>query len=147
MNALPLIQGPGNPHYERVGGEPAVRRLVDAFYAAMDTREDARAIRAMHPSDLSATRTILFKYFTEWLGGPKQYTAERGPPRLRRVHMPFPIDAAASRAWLACMRQALDDISADIALREELDAAFAKIAAHLENTADSHPHHDHHRSL
>jgi hemoglobin len=142
MNALPLIQAPSNPHYERVGGEAAVRRLVEAFYAAMDTRDDARAIRAMHPADLTATKAILFKYFTEWLGGPKQYSAERGPPRLRRVHMPFPIDAAASRAWLGCMAQALDAIGADATLRDDLGAAFAKIAAHLENTTDP----IHHRS-
>ena len=137
MNALPPIQAPTNPHYERVGGAPAVQRLVDAFYAAMDTRDDARAIRAMHPADLTATKAILFKYFTEWLGGPKQYSAERGPPRLRRVHQPFPIDAAAGRAWLACMAQALNAIGADASLRSELSAAFAKIAAHIENTHDS----------
>jgi len=134
MNAQPMAQPPSNPHYERVGGEAAVQRLVDAFYAAMDKRDDAQAIRAMHPADLTATKAILFKYFTEWLGGPKQYTAERGAPRLRRVHMPFPIDAAASRAWLGCMQQALDAIGAESSLRAELGAAFAKIAAHIENT-------------
>jgi len=136
MNALPLIQAPTNPHYDRLGGEAAVQRLVDAFYAAMDSREDARAIRAMHPADLAHTKAVLFNYFSEWLGGPKRYSAERGQPRLRHAHMPFTIDAAAARAWLACMQQALQAVGAEESLRAELGRSFEKIALHLQNTYD-----------
>ena len=136
MNALPQIQAPTNPHYERLGGEAAVQALVEAFYAAMDTREDARAIRAMHPANLAHTKAVLFNYFSEWLGGPRRYSSERGQPRLRHAHLAFAIDAAAARAWLACMQQALQAVCADAALREELGRSFEKIALHLQNTYD-----------
>ena len=79
-------------------------------------------------------------YLAEWLGGPKRYSTERGQPRLRRVHMPFAIDTDARDAWLACMHQALDEIGADAALRDELLAAFAKVADHLKNTDTDSTH-------
>jgi hemoglobin len=88
----------------------------------------------MHAADLSPTKAVLVAYLTEWLGGPKLYSPTRGTPKLRRVHLPYPIDRAASQAWMACMQQALDRIVADLALRDELSSAFAKIAAHIENT-------------
>ena len=134
MSAPALIPVVANPHFERLGGAVAVQRLVEAFYAAMQDRDDARAVRAMHTADLTATKAVLVLYLSEWLGGPKRYTAERGAPRLRRVHQPFAIDAAARDAWLACMQQALDQTSGDAELKSTLRAAFAKIAEHVQNT-------------
>ena len=81
-----------NPHYERLGGAEGVTRLVAAFYRAMDTRADARTIRAMHETDLSRTQDVLVLYLGEWMGGPPRYTAERGAPRL------------LGRNWTVCGR-------------------------------------------
>ena len=128
-----------NPHLERLGGADAVTRLVDAFYRAMDSRADAQTIRAMHDADLSATKAVLVKYLTQWLGGPQAYSAERGAPALRRRHHRFDIDAAASEAWMACMRQALAETCADAELRAALEAAFAGIAEHIRNTVPHSP--------
>ncbi len=75
MSALPVVAANPNPHFQRLGGEAAVARLVDAFYRAMDQRDDARAIRAMHDADLAQTKAVLRIYLAEWLGGPKRYTA------------------------------------------------------------------------
>lgn len=128
---LPIVS---NPHYGRLGGRPVIERLVDAFYDAMDRRPEAATIRAMHAADLGETRRVLVTYLSEWLGGPRDYTAERGPPQLRRRHQRFGIDAAARDAWMACMREALDTVAPDPDLRRELDAAFLKIADFLRNT-------------
>jgi len=123
-----------NPHYVRLGGHASVVQLVDAFYRAMDARPEAAAIRAMHEPDLAHTKAVLVKYFSEWMGGPRLYSPERGAPRLRRQHQPFDIDAAARDAWMLCMRQALAEVCADEALRAELDAAFYKVADFMRNT-------------
>ena len=131
---LPIASA-ANPHFVRFGGEAAVRRLVDAFYKAMDTREDARVIRAMHEPDLTQTKAVLVNYLGEWMGGPKQYSATRGQPMLRRRHLPFAVDDAARDAWMACMTQALAETCEDAALRGELEAAFRKVADHLRNTS------------
>jgi hemoglobin len=68
------------------------------------------------------------------MGGEKVYSADRGSPMLRRRHHPFDIDVAARDAWMACMRQALDEACPDVGLRQELAAAFWKIADHIKNT-------------
>lgn len=147
MSALPVVNLSSNPHFMRLGGEAAVARLIEAFYGAMQRRADARAIRAMHAADLGPTKAVLKLYLAEWLGGPKQYTAHHGPPRLRRVHAPFPIDAAAREAWMACMRDALEATCSDAGLREELLAAFAKVAGHLVNAPTDSLTDTPHRSL
>ena len=129
----PAPSGTPNPHFQRFGGREAVQRLVDAFYAAMDARADAQVIRAMHAEDLADTRRVLVNYLCEWMGGPRDYSAERGAPKLRRRHQPFAIDDAARDAWMACMRQALAETCGDAALRHELEAAFAKVAEAMRN--------------
>lgn len=130
---VPLSPTLQNPHYQQLGGEAAVRRLVDRFYALMDQLPEARAIRAMHPADLGASREKLFLFLSGWLGGPPLYTQHYGPPRLRQKHLPFPVDTAARDAWMACMNQALDEQVADAALREQLKASFFKTADFLRN--------------
>lgn len=124
----PKIIDPPNPHFGRVGGELVVRALVEAFYRQMDTRAEARTIRAMHPPDLTAAKTSLTLHLVEWLGGPKHYSAERGHPRLRARHARFPIGPAEREAWLACMSAALEEVIADAALREDLGRAFRRTA-------------------
>jgi hemoglobin len=133
MTTLHVVPAQANPHLARLGGRGAVVRLVDAFYGAMDRREDARVLRAMHAADLTETRAVLVMYLVEWLGGPRQYSAERGPPRLGRVHRPFAIDSSARLAWMACMDEALGAVCQDDDLRHDLRAAFGKLAAHLQN--------------
>jgi hemoglobin len=123
------------PHFEMLGGEPGVTRLVDAFYRHMDTRADARGIRAMHEPDLGPTRSVLVLYLCEWLGGPRRYTASHGHPRLRMRHAGFAIGMAERDAWLACMRAALEEVGAAPALQAELMTAFFKTADWMRNTA------------
>lgn len=122
-----------NPHYRLLGGEPAVRQLVAHFYDAMDRRSDAMFIRALHPADLGQARERLFQFLSGWLGGPPLYAERHGPPRLRRAHAAFAIDAAARDAWMACMDQALGAVVRDPGLRDELRAAFMKVATALVN--------------
>jgi len=117
-----------NPHYEKLGGEPAVRKLVDRFYALMCELHEAAEIRAMHPADLTQAKEHLFMFLSGWLGGPPLYARHRGPPRLGRAHASFGIDATDRDAWMLCMTQALDEQVADAELRGQLVAAFAKVA-------------------
>ena len=93
--------------FDRIGGEEAVDRLVDAFYGHMDSLPEAKTIRDMHAADLGPIGDVLKRYLTEWTGGPKLYSPEKGHPRLRQRHMGFPIDNAARDAWMTCMRKAL----------------------------------------
>ncbi len=125
--------------FERVGGAVAIDRLVEAFYERMDTLPEARAIRSMHAPDLGQVKNVLKRYLSEWAGGPKLYSPEKGHPRLRQRHMGFAIGNAERDAWLLCMRGALEATVRDSAARRDLDAALTKLADWMRNQADN-PH-------
>jgi len=127
-------------HYQRIGGEAKIRQLVDRFYAIMDELPETYGIRKMHGEDLSHPGQKLFDFLSGWLGGPQLYVEKHGNPVLRRRHLPFAIGAAERDQWLLCMRQALDEVVDAPELRQEMFAAFAKLADHMRNqTADHSP--------
>jgi hemoglobin len=125
--------------FERLGGSDAIDRLVEAFYHRMDVLPQAQRIRAMHDRDLGATKQALKDYLSEWTGGPKLYTPQKGHPRLRQRHLRIPIDIAERDAWMLCMRGALEETIVDAAARREIDEALAKLADWLRNQAGN-PH-------
>ncbi len=118
--------------FERIGGEPGVRALVDRFYDLMDTVPDAAPIRAMHPRDLRMSREKLFLFLVGWMGGPPLYVQRFGHPRLRARHLPFPIGDDEARQWMLCMSRALDALE-DAELRNFLAGAFERTALHMRN--------------
>ena len=123
--------------YEQCGEEPGIRRLADDFYGFMDTLDEAKLIRDMHPADLTDSIQKFGDFLVGWTGGPQVYVQKHGHPRLRRRHFPFPIDSAARDQWLLCMHRALDahpDVPAEAA--DMLFSAFARMADHLRNTPD-----------
>jgi hemoglobin len=125
-------ESPQTP-FEHFGGQPTVDRLVDLFYQRMDTLPEARHIRSLHPADLGPINALLKKYLAEWLGGPKRYSSERGHPRLRARHLPFPIGDAERDAWLLCMNGAIDAAIPESPVREEVRAAVIKLADWMRN--------------
>jgi hemoglobin len=124
---------PRPTHFERVGGQPAVDRIIDAFYRRMDTLPEAQTIRALHPPDLTNTKIVLKKYLAEWLGGPPLYSQERGHPRLRMRHLPFSIGAPERDSWMLCMRGALEEVADSAQIRDEILKQLYKTADWMRN--------------
>lgn len=110
-----------------------VRALVDRFYDLMDARPEARAIRAMHPTDLAHSREKLHLFLRGWLGGPQTYVERFGHPRLRARHLPFRIDDDAALQWMSCMSDALAELVPEPELREAMAGALRRMAAHMRN--------------
>ena len=121
--------------FETLGGEPAVRRLVDRFYDLMDIEPRFAALRALHPTTLEGSRDKLFWFLCGWLGGPSHYEDRFGHPRLRARHLPFPIGIRERDDWLACMTQAMDEEGVPAALRERLQQSFHNTADWMRNRA------------
>lgn len=119
--------------YELLGGEPAVRRLVDRFYQLMDEKYHVQALRDMHPQDLTGSRDKLFKFLSGWLGGPDLFVQEFGHPMLRARHMPFSIDQAARDQWLHCMFEALNEMDVPESLKQQLEVSFFRTADFMRN--------------
>jgi len=122
--------------YELLGGETAVRALVNRFYQLMDDLPEACDVRRMHAEDLGGSAEKLFLFLSGWLGGPNLYVERFGPPFLRARHLPFSIGSAERDQWMLCMRQAIAEQVADPALGTRLAAAFAGLADHMRNRAD-----------
>ena len=121
--------------FEALGGEPALRRLVDAFYDGMDTMPAYTGIRALHPADLSGSRDKLFWFLCGWSGGPDHYIERFGHPRLRARHLPFPIGVTERDQWLNCMSQALAQCGVGASLQQRLMQAFFGTADWMRNQA------------
>jgi hemoglobin len=119
--------------FDWVGGEAAVRALVDRFYDLMDIEPRYRELRAVHGSTLADARDKLFWFLCGWLGGPSHYTERFGHPRLRMRHTPFAIGVLERDQWLACMDQAMRESELDPALRTRLNESFSKTADWMRN--------------
>ena len=121
--------------FEWIGGEAAVRALVDRFYDLMDLEPAYRLLRASHGATLEDARDKLFWFLCGWLGGPQHYQERFGHPRLRMRHMPFSIGIAERDQWLACMAQAMAETGVDPALQARLEQSFFQTADWMRNRA------------
>ena len=120
--------------YEAVGGADTFGRLIDRFYAGV--AEDP-ILRPLYPDeDWHEAPHRLRMFLEQYWGGPRTYGEQRGHPRLRMRHAPFAIGTRERDAWLARMREALDEI----ALPPEHEAIlwdYLTMAAHsMVNTFD-----------
>ncbi len=122
-------------HYERLGGDQGVRRLVNRFYDLMESRPEAQGIRKMHAESLDGSREKLYMFLSGWLGGPGLYIEKYGHPRLRARHLPFAIGEAERDAWMLCMSLALDEMALEPMLCDHLKQSLWKTADHMRNLA------------
>lgn len=123
-------------HYDLVGGEEGVRRLVDRFYDLMDSSPEAATIRKLHAASLKQSREKLFLFLSGWLGGPPLYVQRFGHPRLRMRHLPFSIGVKERDEWLWFMNRALDEHDMPDDLKEYLRERFRQLADHMRNRPD-----------
>jgi hemoglobin len=119
--------------YEMLGGDAAVRRLVDRFYDLMDGTPEYYVIRKLHPADLAGSREKLYLFLSGWLGGPPLYAEKYGHPMLRARHLPFAIGLAERDAWLACMQQAMQDCEIEAGMQMGLMDSLFKTADWMRN--------------
>ena len=129
--------------YERLGGAPALHRLVNRFYELMDELPEAYTARKIHPESLTGSAESLFEFLSGWFGGPPLYSNKKGHPRLRMRHAPYAIGPVERDEWMLCMRMALTEQVEDAGLRDSLIETFQKMADHMVN-ADGAPNCSHH---
>jgi len=118
--------------YDLIGGDPAVRLMVDRFYDLMDEKEEVKALRQLHAKSLRVSREKLYLFLSGWLGGPQLYVEKYGHPMLRKRHLPFAIDESQRDQWLLCMNQTLDE-QVEEPVRQQLKDSFYKVADHMRN--------------
>jgi hemoglobin len=97
--------------YEDLGGEPALRRLSDAFY------ERVLADELLAPVFASFTPTHVERvaiWLGEIFGGPADFTARLGGHQaLLKVHLGLGIREEHRQRWLELMQAAIEEVLAD----------------------------------
>ncbi|NHA67548.1 globin [Phycicoccus flavus] len=126
--------------YEEVGGAPTFERLVRAFYEGV---ADDEPLRALYPEeDLGPAERRLRMFLTQYFGGPGTYSEERGHPRLRMRHAPFPVTLDMRDRWMRHMLHAVEVAAIPEPQAEQMRDYFLRAAHMLVNTADD-PHAGH----
>ena len=116
--------------YDLIGSEEPLRKLVDAFYAKV---EQDPVLRPMFPKDLDEGKHWQFLFLVQLFGGPARYMQERGHPRLRMRHFPFPINQEARDQWLEHMLTSIDDVGIQEPARSLMRQYFERASAFLIN--------------
>ena len=114
-------------------GEDTLNRLVDTFYGLVAQHPDLAPI---FPNQFTEIARKQKQFLTQYLGGPQIYTEEHGHPMMRARHLPFPVTPTRAKAWLSCMKQAMDIVGLQGPLRDEFYYRLTLTAQHMINTPD-----------
>ena len=125
MNSTAVV---ADTPFDVVGGAPAVRDLVDAFYDIMDSDQAYARLRALHAADLTAMRQSLTGFLTGWLGGPRDWFVTHPGVCMMSLHRAMPIDAELAAQWTSAMGQALAATGVDHDLAAALRETFGRMA-------------------
>lgn len=112
-------------------GEEGFRRLVAAFYRQVPTDDILGHIYPL--DDLPGAEERLRDFLIYRFGGPQRYIENRGHPRLRMRHAPFPVDAAARDHWLMLMDNALNETKLPAEVESQLRIYFEATADAMMN--------------
>jgi hemoglobin len=87
-------------------GADGFTRLVTAFYRQVPQDD---LLGPMYPAqDLAAAEQRLRDFLIGRFGGPQTYIEQRGHPRLRARHSPFPINQTVRDRWMRLMNSAFE---------------------------------------
>jgi hemoglobin len=118
-----------------MGGEEAVKRLVETFYDIVEYEPAGVALNILHlrGHGVAHSRLEQFNFLSGFLGGPKLYADKHGHSNVRKMHEHVVINAEARDAWLNCMQMAMDrmDIAPD--RKETIMTHFRVVAKQLQN--------------
>nr|WP_243752379.1 globin [Leucobacter weissii] len=120
--------------WSQVGGTATFERLVQSFYRRV--REDP-VLAPMYPEDdWDGAIWRLRAFLEQYWGGPTSYSEQRGHPRLRMRHAPFPVTPEAKDHWLQHMHAALDEAALppmhDTAFRDYIERAALAMVNRLD---------------
>jgi hemoglobin len=112
-------------------GEAGFERLVGLFYRQVPTDT---ILGPMYPAhELGAAEQRLRDFLVGRFGGPQRYIEQRGHPRLRMRHAPFPIDREARDRWMELMSHALDEAQLPAEVTEYLREFLGQVATMMMN--------------
>ena len=120
--------------YSTIGAE-GFTRLVAAFYRQVP-RDDL--LSPLYPAnDLPGAEQRLRDFLIGRFGGPQTYIEQRGHPRLRARHSPFPITQTIRDRWMRLMDKALGEASLPGGAEEVLRKFFNETSTFMINRPEA----------
>ena len=112
-------------------GDDGFQSLINAFYQQIPNDD---ILGPMYPADdLQGAEDSLRNFLIYRFGGPQTYLDERGHPRLRIRHAPFPVDQRARDRWVLLMNNAFDKVELNADAVVVMKAFFEQVATFLMN--------------
>ena len=112
-------------------GDDGFTRLIGAFYRQIPEDD---ILGPIYPADdLAGAEQRLRDFLIFRFGGSKRYIEQRGHPRLRQRHLPFPVDQRARDRWVALMERALAETQLPAQAEQMLREFFSDTATFMMN--------------
>jgi len=112
-------------------GEEGFQQLIGNFYRQIASDD---ILGPLYPQDdFPGAEERLRNFLIYRFGGPQRYLEQRGHPRLRMRHAPFPVNQAARDRWMQLMENALDTVPMPDEARRLLHAYFESTATAMMN--------------
>ena len=120
--------------YDEIGGMETIRTIVDTFYEGVAHDPVLRPMYEEEDLGPAADRFALF--LAQYWGGPSTYGEQRGHPRLRMRHAPFPVTPTSAQHWLKHFRAGLDAVDLTPDQRDTFWEYVERAAAFMVNTPE-----------
>ncbi len=112
-------------------GDDGFTRLIGAFYRQIPEDD---ILGPIYPADdLAGAEQRLRDFLIFRFGGSNYYIEQRGHPRLRQRHLPFPVDQRARDRWVALMERALAETQLPAQAEQMLREFFSDTATFMMN--------------
>ena len=120
---------------DQMGGEPALRDLVETFYDLMESLPEAEQLRRLHMDGhgFAHTRLEQFEFMSGFLGGRAYYMEKHRHMNVKEIHAHVPIRVQDAETWLGVMDKALDQVGQSGPHIERMRATLRRVAMILVN--------------
>ncbi len=123
---------------DKLGGEDALRELVEHFYDLVESRPEGAQIVRLHMDGhgIAATRAQQFNFLCGFFGGRQYFKELHGHMNVKLIHEHIPIMQKDADDWLALMDRALADLGHSGAHVERIRATLRRVALVLVNNGE-----------
>jgi hemoglobin len=116
-------------------GAEGFTRLVAAFYRQVPQDD---LLGPMYTArDLSGAEQRLRDFLIGRFGGPQTYIEQRGHPRLRARHSPFPINQTVRDRWMRLMTSAFREAALPVEAEQVLRKFFDEMSNFMINRVET----------
>jgi hemoglobin len=120
---------------DNLGGEDALRTLVEHFYDLMEMLPETEHLRTLHMDGhgIVHSRSEQFDFMSGFLGGRQYYMEKHRHMNVKEIHAHVPIRVEDAEVWLQTMDRALGDLNHEGTHIERVRATLRRVAMILVN--------------